>query len=44
LMALEFGDETTAKRMRRAFAQRAEPRWLGNDHDEFGYFFGFEES
>ncbi|MFT5173883.1 MAG: hypothetical protein ACI8W7_002067 [Gammaproteobacteria bacterium] len=43
LMALEFGDETTARRMRRVLDQRSEPRWFGDDDDEFGYFFEYGE-
>ena len=44
LLALEFGDLTTVKRMQRALGQRSEPRWFGDGEDEFGYFFNFGEA
>ena len=44
LMALEFGDDTTARRIKRALSKRSEPRWFGADDDEFGYFFNYGEA
>ncbi|TDJ61758.1 MAG: hypothetical protein E2O36_05770 [Proteobacteria bacterium] len=43
LLALEFGDHTTARRMQHVLKKRSDPRWFGEDEDEFGYFFDFDE-
>ena len=48
LLAREFGDETTMRRTRKALAKFSNGRFFdaggGNDLDDFGYFFRFEDA
>ncbi len=43
LIARNLGDSLTQERLRDCLSRTADPRWFGEENNEFGYWFGLDE-